>query len=148
MKVKSGSEVTQSCPTLSDHMDCSLPGSSIHGIFRARLLEWVTIAFLVPYSLSGFQACASFLNFRSDYLAICSTSPFIYLIVTSNYIFMDLFIFPPDLISSRASQLSKRATTNFPNNSLEIPSAVKCWSYLCTSSHFHCHYTDLGHLLS
>jgi len=40
MKVKSESEVTQSCPTLSDPMDCSLPGSSIHGIFQARVLEW------------------------------------------------------------------------------------------------------------
>ena len=39
MKVKSESEVTQSCPTLSDCMDCSLPGSSIHGIFQARVLE-------------------------------------------------------------------------------------------------------------
>ena len=45
MKVKSESEVTQSCLTLSDHMDCSLPGSSIHGIFQARVLEWVAIAF-------------------------------------------------------------------------------------------------------
>ena len=45
MKVKSESEVTQSCPTLSDPMDCSLPGSSIHGIFQARVLEWVAIAF-------------------------------------------------------------------------------------------------------
>ena len=41
MKVKSESEVTQSCPTLSDPMDCSLLGSSIHGIFQARVLEWV-----------------------------------------------------------------------------------------------------------
>ena len=40
MKVKSESEVTQSCPTLSDPMDCSLPGSSIHGIFQAGVLEW------------------------------------------------------------------------------------------------------------
>ena len=45
MKVKSESEVAQSCPTLSDLMDCSLPGSSIHGIFRARVLEWGAIAF-------------------------------------------------------------------------------------------------------
>ena len=49
MKVKSESEVTQSCPTLSDPMDCSLPGSSIHGIFQARVLEWGAIAFsLLP----------------------------------------------------------------------------------------------------
>ena len=47
MKVKSESEVTQSCPTLSDPMDCSLPGSSIHGIFQARVLEWVAIAFSI-----------------------------------------------------------------------------------------------------
>ena len=45
MKVKSESEVTQSCPTLSDPMDCSLPGSSIHGIFQAVVLEWGAIAF-------------------------------------------------------------------------------------------------------
>ena len=45
MKVKIESEVTQSCLTLSDPMDCSPPGSSIHGIFQARVLEWVAIAF-------------------------------------------------------------------------------------------------------
>ena len=45
MKVKSESEVTQSCPTLSDPMDCSLAGTSVHGIFQARVLEWVVIAF-------------------------------------------------------------------------------------------------------
>ena len=47
MKVKSESEVTQSCPTLSNSMDCSPPGSSIHGICRARVLEWVAIAFSI-----------------------------------------------------------------------------------------------------
>ena len=53
MKVKSESEVTQVvylkitqlCPTPSDPMDCSLPGSSVHGIFQARVLEWAAIAF-------------------------------------------------------------------------------------------------------
>ena len=45
MKVKSESEVAQSCPTLSNPMDYSPPGSSIHGIFQARVLEWVAIAF-------------------------------------------------------------------------------------------------------
>ena len=44
-KVKTESEVAQSCPTLSNPMDCSLPGSSIHGIFQARVLEWGAIAF-------------------------------------------------------------------------------------------------------
>ena len=45
MKVKNESEVTQSCLALSDPVDCSLPGSSIHGIFQARVREWVAIAF-------------------------------------------------------------------------------------------------------
>ena len=47
MKVKSESEVAQSCPTLKDPMDCSLPDSSIHGIFQARVLEWGAIAFSI-----------------------------------------------------------------------------------------------------
>ena len=45
MKVKSKSEVAQLCPTLRDPMDCSLPGSSVHGIFQTRVLEWGAIAF-------------------------------------------------------------------------------------------------------
>ena len=45
MKVESESEFAQSCPTLSDPMDCNLPGFSIHGIFQARVLEWGAIAF-------------------------------------------------------------------------------------------------------
>ena len=53
MKVKSEREVSQSCPTLSDPMDCSPPGSSIHGIFQARVLEWGAIAF----SSSAAQSC-------------------------------------------------------------------------------------------
>ena len=47
MKVKSESEVAQSCRTLRDPMDCSLPGSSVHGIFQARVLEWGAIAFSI-----------------------------------------------------------------------------------------------------
>ena len=53
MKVKSQSEVAQSCPTLSNPMDCSLPGSSVHGIFQARVLEWGAIAFSNPYMTTG-----------------------------------------------------------------------------------------------
>ena len=49
MKVKSQSEVAQSCPTLSDLMDCSLLASSIHGIFQAKVLEWAAIAFSDTY---------------------------------------------------------------------------------------------------
>ena len=50
MKVKSPSEVAQSGPTLRDSMDCSLPGSSIHEIFQARVLEWGAIAFSDRYT--------------------------------------------------------------------------------------------------
>ena len=58
VKVKSESEVAQSCPTLSDPMACSLPSFSIHGIFQAGVLEWGAIAFSVKeispeYSLEG-----------------------------------------------------------------------------------------------
>ena len=49
MKVESESEVAQSCLTLSDPMDRSPPGSSVHGIFQARVLEWGAIAFSVIY---------------------------------------------------------------------------------------------------
>ena len=65
MKVKSESEVVQSCLALSDPMDCSLPGSSTHGIFQARVLEWVAIAFSVPSSIlcqipsSDIHTCSS-----------------------------------------------------------------------------------------
>ena len=50
MKVKSESEVAQSCPTLHNPMDCSLPGSSVHEIFQARILEWGAIAFSRRYT--------------------------------------------------------------------------------------------------
>ena len=49
---ESESEVAQLCLTLSDPMDCSLPGSSVHGIFQARVLEWVAIAFSEPNTRS------------------------------------------------------------------------------------------------
>ena len=52
MKVKSQSEVAQSCPNLSDSTDCSLPGSSVHGIFQARVLEWGAIAFSLGWTTS------------------------------------------------------------------------------------------------
>src|SRR5574337_2182228 len=51
MKVKSESEVALSCPTLSNPMDCSLPGSSVHGIFQARVLEWGAIAFSASFAI-------------------------------------------------------------------------------------------------
>ena len=55
------SKVAQSCPTLDDPMDCSLPGSSVHGIFQARVLEWGAIAFcqMVGPPKSWFSICMS-----------------------------------------------------------------------------------------
>ena len=61
MKVKSESEVAQSCPTLCDPMDCSLPGSSVHGIFQARVLEWGAIAFSIFMLLATFYLHSSHL---------------------------------------------------------------------------------------
>ena len=67
MKVKSENEVAQSCPTLRDPMDCSLPGSSIHRIFQARVLEWGAIAFSSmsrqkAYSHGSKRACPALLE--------------------------------------------------------------------------------------
>ena len=66
MKVKSESEVTQSCLTLPDPKDCSLPGSSVHGIFQARVLEWVAIAFSSfqgkPFNIAVIQVYAPTTN--------------------------------------------------------------------------------------
>ena len=74
MKVKSESEVAQSCLTLGNPMDCSLPGSSAHGIFQARVLEWGAIAFFSEWpkeplkliSLTFSQSCfpSSFTDWR------------------------------------------------------------------------------------
>ena len=64
MNVKSENEVAQSYPTLSDLMDCSLPGSSVHGIFQARVLEWGAIAF------SEMQTLATLLYHKGARLGI------------------------------------------------------------------------------
>ena len=69
MTVKSESEVAQSCPTLSDLMDCSLPDSSVHGIFQARVLEWVAIAFSVTP-----QAVVFFFFLFLSHCTVCGTS--------------------------------------------------------------------------
>ena len=67
MKVKSESEVTQSCPTVSNPMDCSLPGSSVHGIFQARVLEWGAIAFSdlnAAAAAKSLQSCPTLCDLR------------------------------------------------------------------------------------
>ena len=65
MKVKSESEVAQSCPTPRDPMDCNLPGPSVHGIFQARVLEWVAISDAsAPLASAFLMALANFLSSR------------------------------------------------------------------------------------
>ena len=67
MKVKREREVAQSCPTLSDPMDCSPPDSSIHGICQARVLEWVAIAFSIKNStVKMVPVCKLLANKDSD----------------------------------------------------------------------------------
>jgi len=82
MKVKSESEVAQSCLTLSDPMDCSPPGSSIHGIFQARVLEWGAIAFsgsshcfiaiLEPTSVNIFSSLSSEIGISDSKKSTCN----------------------------------------------------------------------------
>ena len=69
MKVKSESEDAQSCPTPLDPMDCSLPGSSVHGIFQARVLEWGAYSFYDSIKLqSGNKQCINdFLDYMQYY---------------------------------------------------------------------------------
>ena len=70
IKVKSESEVAQSCPTLFDPMDCSLPGSSIHGIFQARVLEWGATAFSALYLSSANTLLTINQTFASPFHAV------------------------------------------------------------------------------
>ena len=68
MKVKSESEVTQSCPTPRDPMDCNLPGSSVHGIFQARVLEWDAITFSLDHWVCLFKCTLALLEIQSEYI--------------------------------------------------------------------------------
>ena len=72
MKVKSENEVAQSCLTLSDPMDCSPPGSSIHGIFQARVLEWGAIAFSKGLHYNVANAESKNLSFGGERERMCS----------------------------------------------------------------------------
>ena len=69
MKVKSESEVVQSCPTLSNPMDCRLPGVSVHGIFQARVLEWDAIVFSATDALLALNLKSS-LGFSCFWLCL------------------------------------------------------------------------------
>ena len=73
MKVESESEVAQSCPTLCDPVDCSLPGSSVHGIFQARVLEWGAIAFSIKMDRGSFFPKED-IKIVKRHMKICSIS--------------------------------------------------------------------------
>ena len=73
MKVKSESEITQSCPTLCDPMYCSLPGSSVHGIIQARVLEWSASAFSETV-MRTYKLKTSFTRLRENCVCLFSTS--------------------------------------------------------------------------
>ena len=93
VKVKSESEAGQSCLTLSDPMDCSLPGSSVHAIFQARVLEWRAIAFFVQllccvqlFATTWTAACQASLSITNSpsllrLMSIESVMPFNHLIL-------------------------------------------------------------------
>ena len=97
MKVKSESEFAQSCPTLSDPMDCSPPGSSVHGIFQARVLEWGAIAFS--------EASLSITNFWSlpKPMSIESVMPSNHLILCHPLLLLPS-IFPSIMVFSNESE--------------------------------------------
>ena len=78
MKVKSASEVAQSSLTLSDPMDCSLPGSSVHGIFHARVLEWLTSAFSVKWLQPLYITLQEFLISTSLQFSVNPQIPLLY----------------------------------------------------------------------
>ena len=90
MKVKSEREGAQSCPTLSDPMDCSLPGSSIHGIFQARVLEWVATAFSKLFIILPYYAFSSS-NIGSNVLFVISD-------ISNLYAFVFLMILAKGLL--------------------------------------------------
>ena len=81
MKVKSESEVVQSCSTLSDPIDCSLPGSSIHGIFQARVLEWGASAFSPLLAKGGNKTLSIMQGFWRGYkekMCVCMQIHFLW----------------------------------------------------------------------
>ena len=90
MKVKSESEVAQSCPTLSNPMDCSLPGSSVHGIFQARVLEWGAIAFRLVKRLR-IVIRSSWSKEQSKQLPICCVFFFFFFFLLFLFAFKKIF---------------------------------------------------------
>ena len=112
MKVKSEGEVAQSCLTPRDPMDCSLPGSSIHGIFQARVLEWGAIAFsqrsLVGYSPWGRKRTGHNLSTKEQQKTYFNCSCKAILMATNSFNFS---LSDKVLLSSPSGILTAYATT-------------------------------------
>ena len=114
MKAKSESEVAQLCPTLSDPMDCSLPGSSIHGIFQARVLEWGAIAFSMPDISCSYSNLAHVIELCSFVFHICET--FCFGDHCSRQPSFQNLLFPLQWIIPLISGLLKNATPRVPES--------------------------------
>ena len=100
-KVKSESEVAQSCPTVSDPMDCSPPGSSAHGIFQARVLEWGAIAFSSQHPLDHRKSKHS----RKTYISALLTMPkplTVWITINCGKLFKTWEYRPPDLFLEKS----------------------------------------------
>ena len=105
MKVKSESEVVQSCLTLSDPRDCSRPGSSVHGIFQARVLEWGAIAFSIALYYYAFQGTVRLKMFYFFVLLM-------YLSCEKYYKPITLWCFIADLVPGLTLSDSRRCSQN------------------------------------
>ena len=113
IKVESESEVAQSCPTPSDPMDCSLPGSSIHGIFQARVLEWGAIAF------SGYRVYpTSFLGYLFN--GILSISPQEWKLLEAKNVFCLIPALGPSIVPSIKHLLTKYLYTIHINKGMRV----------------------------
>ena len=124
MKVKNESEVAQSCPTLSNPVDCSLPGSSIHGIFQARVLEWGAIAFS---SLFQYHSSKASILWHSAFFMVQLSHP---CMTTGKTIALTRWTFVGKVISLLFNMLSRLVITFLPRSKnlsiswLQSPSAV------------------------
>ena len=146
MKVKSENEVAQSCLTLCDPMDCSLPGSSVHGIFQARVLEWGAIAFWYPIDHKGKERKKRAFTFTHPKSHDLSQLPVTWPLPHHMPLLLEC--------ASHASQITSRWTRHFSTQSQSVVllslSLNLCWqaSYLyfpiyCSLNCSHPHWMQL-----
>ena len=133
MVSESESEVAQSCPTLCDPMDCSPPGSSVHGIFQARLLEWVAISFSSRSSQPRDRTRVSHMAGRrfTNYILIREYLPTLkswgYFLHLQNILFLFSLTFKPTIQESlvlslgRENPLEKEMATHSSNLAWKFP---------------------------